>query len=472
MGLNRILTVCLFLAGFSLTIFAIQSGDVFMYLSLARDFILRGSWTTQQDPYLYSLPEARLDYLHEYLSYLIFALAHKIFGFAGLIGLKALVWSAVFLLTLLAFPRAKNSDYLWVGIFLLAILAASFRFIERSSMFSDLFCVGLVALLLNSDRVTKGLIAALTVLFLIWIQLHPGFPLGLGLLGLWALYHLFIDKTIKPREAIWLALPVVALCLNPLWLEGVLYPFAFGTNETAILKKYNFEWMPSYHPAFRTTPEVMAFWLLLLVTFYLIWREKAWTSLRAIFIYFSIAIALHAVRFVPWASFAILIAAKPWVGLKHLSQAGKIGASVVAAILLLFAAKNLVYGYNSSSGERLAGQLLDPKFFPLKTIEFLREKRIPGRLYNTHDFGSYLIWRRELPIFHHGFVTDMKFYEAEVIGALRSRETFLYLAAKYNWTMLLVEKTSYKYFYHHLKSLPDWKIVTEDEASYLIYRLP
>jgi hypothetical protein len=70
-------------------------------------------------------------------------------------------------------------------------------------------------------------------------------------------------------------------------------------------------------------------------------------------------------------------------------------------------------------------------------------------------------------------MTDVAFYENDVMGVFRSQRRFLELAAKYNWTMLLVEKHgNYRYFYQILAPLPEWKIVAEDEAAYLIYRLP
>src|SRR5665213_4635165 len=61
----------LFFFALSFTFFAIQSGDVLMYLTLARDFLVHGEWPTV-DPYLYSLPNAQLHIAHEYLSYFIF----------------------------------------------------------------------------------------------------------------------------------------------------------------------------------------------------------------------------------------------------------------------------------------------------------------------------------------------------------------------------------------------------------------
>ena len=67
----------------------------------------------------------------------------------------------------------------------------------------------------------------------------------------------------------------------------------------------------------------------------------------------------------------------------------------------------------------------------------------------------------------------MDFYEHDAAGVFESQARFLELAAKYRWSMLLVDKHgSYPYFYKILSPLTNWKIVAEDEASYLIYDLP
>lgn len=444
-----------------------------MYLSLARDFIFSGQWRETHDPYLYSLTNATLVWTHEYLSYILFSLLHSAFGIPGLIVLKMLVWSTVFMLTLRAEPRRQNISYLWIALWMLAVIAGSFRFIERSSMFSDLICVSLVYYLLPREGINRKRIMILSAVFLLWAQLHPGFAMGILLLGIWAAYSVW-RKTLAPKQLPWLLVPIAALAVNPEGIEGLLYPFQFAFNEAATFKKYNFEWMPAYSPLFRLAHETIAFWVLSLTALILIAREKAWTSLRGIYAMFCIAMAAQAVRFVPWASFAILICIKPWCQLRLVLTEPKRWLSVpLAAVLILLAAKNLLFGYTASSGERLPRFTLDPKFFPVKTEEFLREKRIQGNLYNTHDFGSYLVWKKQLPIFHHGFVTDMGFYESDVMGVFQSQQRFLELAAKYKWTMLLVEKYgAYRYFWKILSPLPQWKIVAEDESSYLIYLLP
>jgi len=469
--MRRFATPVLFFFAFSFTVFAIQSGDVFMYLAIARDFLLKNDWSFY-DPYLYALPDATLVWAHEWLSYLVFAGAYAALGLAGLVAVKVVLLGALFAIVLRARGSNAHVSPLWIALWTLAILAASFRFIERASLFSDLFCVWLVAELLDAQYVTRRLLARLSLLFFLWVQMHPGFPIGFGLLGVWALWSWRFNPQTRARDVALLLLPVAATLINPLGPVGAWYPFGFSLNEARTLRHFNFEWFPAYHPAFRFAPETCAFWVLALASGFLITRERAWSSLRAWFAVFATLSALFAVRFIPWAAFALVLAVKPWAHLRAVRvRPAFVGAVLVA--LLALGLKNLVGGYRASSGERHPGFGVDPAFFPQATLEYLRARPIAGRVYNTHDFGAWMIWNGVTPVFHHGFVTDMKFYYEDVVGVFQSPERFFELAAKHGWTMLLVEKrNSWNFFYRALSPHPEWRIVAEDDAAYLIYRLP
>lgn len=456
----------------SFTIFSIQSSDVLMYLALARDFLTKWSFETTYDPYLYSLKNSPLVWAHEYLSYGLFYGAYQLAGFAGLILLKAIILAAGFILVLRAPPQTRNASWPWLGLWVLAVIAGSFRFIERSSLISDLFCLILTGWLLETHQMNRRFIFKVTSLFFLWIQFHAGFPVGLALLAIWCAWHLIFNPLFEPKSLVWLTLPIASLFLNPLGWNGVAYPFEFAQNEAQTLRHFNFEWFPSYHPAFHFTPEVCAFWALSLLCVLLIVRERSWLSLRSWIALFAFVCALLAVRFIPWSAFVMIMAVKPWCELRAARLPRWVHA-VALGILVAIGLKNFSRGYNSSSGQRSPGFELDPTHFPLQTFEFLSHKTISGRVYNSHDFGAFLIWKGFYPVFHHGFVTDMDFYRHEVIGAFESKERFLELANKYGWTMLLVDKlVTYPLLYPILAPLPEWKIVAEDSGSYLIYRIP
>jgi len=383
-----------------------------------------------------------------------------------LIALKALLLATMYALVLRAQPMRSSSTLFLMG-WTLAVLAGSFRFIERASILSDLFCIVLLSWLLETKMITRGLVLRLTVLFGLWVQLHPGYPLGLVLLGGWALAH-------RPRNSCWLMLPPFALVLNPEGLTGALYPFRFALDEARVFRQFNFEWLPSYDARFISQPETMAFWALSLVTLYLLTRDRLWFTWRGLTALMCLLLGAQTIRFVPWTSCASLLLLKSsWefhLG-RHLWERRVAGLFLI--VLVGVGIKNLVWGYHSSSGQRQPGFALDLQYAPSKTLEVLRSHRLPGHLYNTHDLGGSLIWDGQAPVFHHGFVTDMKFYREDVVGVFQGTDRFTELARRYGWTMLLVDKVvSYRYFHQILSPRPQWKIVAEDEASYLIYLDP
>jgi len=463
----------LLLFALSFCAFAIQSGDSMMYLSLARDFIFANVWE-QSDvhKYLYPQTDGQLIWHHEYLTAILFYAAHALAGFPALILLKILVLGILFWTVIRAEP-AENKNPLWIALWIFAVLAGSFRFIERASMFSDLFTVLTASWLLTEKHLSKSLLVRLILLFALWIQLHPGFILGFVFIFLWLAWHLLHTPGFRRRRLLWLSAVPLVMLLNPSLHEGLLYPLRFAFHETQTLRQHNFEWFPAYHPAFRFTPEMLAFWMLSALTaFFFIYRQ-AWRSLNAVFALAAFLFTLQAVRFVPFAAMTMVLCVKPWTRFYSLSLERQSLQISLAVLLGVVAVKNLTMGYQSSSGRRLASWGLDPKFFPEKTLEVLRQVRGGQQIYNSHDFGAYLIWKGITPIFHHGFVTDMKFYRDEVIGSLQSRKQFLDLAAKYDWKILLVDRFGgYREAYQILAPLPGWKIVAEDEASYLIMYLP
>lgn len=444
-----------------------------MYLAIARDFILNGNWQ-QIDPYVYpGTTDGQLIWAHEYLSYVFFYGAWASLGVSGLIFLKMLALGLMFWFVLSAPSAAQNRRPLWMMLWVLAILAGSFRYIERGSMFSDLFTVVLACWLLQRDRIDRGLILRLSALFVIWVQMHPGFVVGLIFLTLWMVWRTWQQPELRDRRLLWLLLPVGLLFVNPRGLEGILYPFEFSLNEAQVLRNYNFEWFPSWHPAFRFTPEVFAFWTLSVACFVMFLKERAWRTLHALFAFTAFLLALQAVRFIPWASMVMVLCVKPIAVMRLPLLRHSWIPYAFAAMLLAISVRNFGWGYRASSGTRIPALAFDPKFFPTTTLEFLRRQPIPGRLYNSHDLGSSLIWNNLIPVFHHGFVTDMKFFKNDVTGVMASRESFVNLAAKHNWTMLLVHKLNgYSAMHKILSPLPEWKIVAEDPSSYLIYKLP
>jgi len=79
----------------------------------------------------------------------------------------------MFVIVLRTEPRENNGSLLWIALWILAVIAASFRFIERSSLFSDLCCVLLVKMVAETRKLTHKEALKFGALFLLWVQFPP-----------------------------------------------------------------------------------------------------------------------------------------------------------------------------------------------------------------------------------------------------------------------------------------------------------
>jgi hypothetical protein len=484
----------LLLLPFALSIFAIQSDDLFMYFNLAKYYFQNGSLPTH-DVFSYAYPDSALHTMHQWLTYFVYygfwnmgdlianlfgASANQTISIASVILLKAAIVTATAALALNGFLTVQKSRHqikfppIAYLLFALATYAASFRFIERGSLFSDLFAIFLIFYLVNQTQITKKLIITLTFLFLLWIQLHPAYPIGLLFLFAWTIYNFSANKDFRNLKILALGISVLALLLNPEGLRGVLYPFEFAIESAPVFKQFNLEWMPTFDRVYWKAPEVICFYLLaaLSILSFVIKRPKF--SVDTVFWVLSIVLGFYAMRFTLWSSFAIFGLSARWTVFPQIKIQSTRFHKVVNGILAAVSVAVLIFGYPSSSGKRLAQITLDPKFYPeQKTIEFLKQHQIPGQLYSAHQMSHYLIWSGIQPIYHHGFSTYMPLYRDELMQLEKNQNAFTNLVLKYNWTKFFVDKAaSYKVFYNYMLSDPHWQIVAEDDASYLIYYLP
>jgi hypothetical protein len=135
------------------------------------------------DPFLFSLPSYAWHIEHEWLSYLVFYAVFRAAGFAGLVLFKTvLILIPVLLLFLLCRCQGALKLCAISAALLLAFFAGADRLLERASLFSDaLLLVVLLLLYFNSRRLSATLFI-IPALFLLWVNLHPGFILGLAVL--------------------------------------------------------------------------------------------------------------------------------------------------------------------------------------------------------------------------------------------------------------------------------------------------
>src|SRR5262249_37627643 len=184
------------------------------------------------------------------------------------------------------------------------------RFIERSSLFSDLFTAVVLALVL-AHRVTPNRSRyALPFIFLLWANLHPGFLTGLAICVAAVLWDVLRVREPSVRNfALCVAASGLSCVANPGGISGMLYPLRpFFDPSWQVYREHNYEWMRTFYPPYAGSPAVIAFYFIVLIGLVLAivaLPRRPWFELTVLVM--LTGQGLSAFRFVPTASFSLAV---------------------------------------------------------------------------------------------------------------------------------------------------------------------
>lgn len=464
-----------------------------MYLAIVREYLATGSWP-KTDVFSFSLPQGPLDTLHEWGSYFLFYLFYQMFQSSGLLLLKTLLILSTFLIPFYQSLRSRVTSAWILLAAVLAIYISSTRSAERSSLFGDFFANMVLFLLLQRKDWNQRTRIALPIIFLVWVNLHPSFPVGLLLISL-SLISDLADRgswrTLEFKSRLRTFLLCLAACLvHPQGWYGFLYPFSFFFKEAVFLKGTNFEWAPIWDPRLHHYWELKGLYLeVALVAAFsgiLVFRNK---SFRPIFEFLLLGmltyLGLSSARFAILASAGLLQLLVRLTQLEENTRSperkkpeGMVwmerGLAFACLISVIVSIGQLVQGtYASGFDLRRIGIGLDGRYFPDEALRFLDEKGIQGPIFNTHWLGCYLAWRwdRKRQVFAHGFMTNTDFIENDYLALGQSKEGFERVSQKYGFQAFLIGKEmSLSGLLPLLKAHPNWKLAFEDRASYVFLR--
>jgi hypothetical protein len=456
------------------TLFPIQSEDLFFYLALAREYFQKGQFPAS-DPFMYPVVHS-WTILHQWLAYLVY------YGFYELGGYNAIIIAKVAAITgVLAFPLVwtrktekatgqTQAIFFWSVSVLIALPAMAFRLMERSSLFSDILVTVVLGILLAEIKTPSRWKYALPFLFLLWVNLHPGFPTGWALCGLAVLASLpkWRSKEFRNLCAV-VAASVLACLLNPKGLYGVLYPFVFSQNEGALFRKLYYEWFPTMDPLFFWNLQSIFIIALIALNLFLLFQTRRMKPVfEMLSSLFMILYGLYAVRFVPTMSYAlVLINTSLALRLKEGPWLKKANVAV-AAVTIVIVVKNVFWGYDMISGHRDLGFGLDDRVVPVKAAEIVDRTVFLGNVFNAHMFGGYLAWawNGHKKVFYHGFATDTDFYLKEYVAFYLGREQFDAQVAKYDIKVFILDRFAGEApLIKILSEHPGWKLSYLDDSS-------
>lgn len=369
--------------------------------------------------------------------YLIF----KIFGPGGLN-----IWTALMVAAAFSFTWCTLRGAYFLKAFLLVLAAAASGVFWSARPHLVTFVLASATLYIleksssNSEAPNRKLLYWLPVIMVLWVNSHGGFVVGLILWGIyWISEHVswISEKSTSVRIKRILAEPkvifkdpdyglsivgllmVIAVSINPAGIEMFKYPFQ--TLGIEALKDYIQEWQsPDFHSL-----SVQPFLWLLFLGFGAVGISRRRITLAD----FSLFTIFGYMGFMAGRNIALFSLAAPLVISRHLDP-------VLSSISILKYEKVEIPA-TAQSGHKainllllgficlaviLKAALVFPtsvnftefqKFLPVQAAEVLNQQDSNGRLFNSYNWGGYLLWVvPDLPVFIDGR-TDL--YNDEII---------------------------------------------------------
>ena len=370
----------------------------------------------------------------------LLARAYTWFGFVG-IGLFGTVLTLAVALALFWMIHRLSGRF-WMA-WILSILVYSaflFNIMPRPVFFSMLlFCITLTLLLDASLTEQVRLLYCLPFLFLIWANLHVQFIYGLFAVGLFVginllqrmmislrIYPEFFDKPTLPSlhlVAVMLCC-VIATCLGPYTFH--LYKVVFGYSSSKVIYSMITELQALSFGGISHFLELM---MAAAAFFVLGWNKK----LDLFKLSLLVAACIFAFRATRDAWFLCITAAAILAGFSPQPEKSGpplrisefTGVGMAAALLLVLVAGNT--DFNTRGLDRVISAE-----FPVDAVNYLRQHPVGGPLYNSFDWGGFLIfYLPEYPVAIdgrtdlYGDALDSQFLASE--GAEQSYATDQYL---------------------------------------------
>ena len=347
------------------------------------------------DPFSYTA-SGRPWVTHEWLTELAMYLVQRQFGYPG----NAVLFGVIIALTWLAVYRTCRlrglgetgalEFTLWAGAMSLGSLDA------RPQMITAFFLAVFALILALFRRGRRHLIWLLPPLMALWVNLHGGYVIGLGLIVLALAGELWSRRAAHnrqlPRDLIQcLLLSILVVPLNPHGLKELAYPFSYAGSGNASMRMI-VEWQsPNFHE-----PLLLVFCASLLLAVAVgVWGGSASAGDLLIGLAFT-ALALRSVRNIPL--YAIVVTPilgerlglwvravrRPFSAWRHRKLLLFTWPPVVLLLIIVMAVRG--------GGHLQLAREPSSEGYPAAAVDYLRAHPEDGRLFNDYGWGGYLIY--------------------------------------------------------------------------------
>ncbi len=449
-------------------------------------------------------------WIFDSLSYIFYAFGN----INGLIYFQIILTFIIFFLVLFNFFKKDlvNKNIFLSGLLALNILFAfSFllmpRIMIRPHLFGYVFFTVYLLIMDNAAHdqqetgfklllKNKNIIAAI-IIFLFWVNSHSSFAEGYALLVIWIISVALRDFSQKGKKLnllglIGIAIILFVICFCTPNLGRIFAPFVGSTKYTE-----------EFFSLFEILPK-SGFFYMFLIMFYVIifavislyyFNKKNY--FRSFALVFFAALGVYSVRFLGDAGIVAGILTVP--AAKDLTNICETKNNLKHGLIIIFATLAIAQGVLIMHYHNPNGMGMNKSSFPVNSVKYLKQQDIDGRMFNSFEWGGYLIWElQKYPVFVDGrvqvypeeFINNFRikilqkpplyFYEqcqkygisfavvpyASNIGRMIANDYSGYLFNNKDWALVYFDNNSLVYIKRGFSKKND-AIITRDEYTML-----
>lgn len=410
----------------------------------------------------------------QWLGQVLLYSVYRWFDLDGIIYFRAAMLTLCLAIVYLRCRLASIASSFSLAITALAGLAILHHTGERPQLFSFLY-LSLIFLLLDefSRSGRRWLLYCIPLVMLLWSNTHGGAVLGVVALGLFGTGYILEQRRAAGGGStphVKLMLMVVALGATTL----VLAPNGFTTFKYLLFLENSpiRERVSEYASPWQMWPATLYYWVFVVAALASLPGLIKRAYLKQGIMVFAIGmISVTGYRYIP---LYVLLAA-PYVAGSLERMSSRFKPSVVAVNLSVLVITLALLGYGYKQGRIFQHGTMENKF-PAGAVVFIKAKQLGGKIFNTMNWGGYLIWNLpdRVTVFMDGRMLDptrvapythilwntpdgQRFFEQENFDLALVPYGNVFSGERYP----LVD---------YLKNRPDWQAVYQDASGYLFVR--
>jgi hypothetical protein len=402
-----------------------------------------------------------------------------VYSRGGLTALNLLFTGVILLAFGLVYRSLEGDPFVIAAVLVLAAGASEIYWSARPQLFSFLFSAGYYLILRKFIEGKKNALWILPLVMALWVNVHPGFAIGFILILIAFVaqgFQFFARPSARAESGAqlkWLG-GILLACLaaaavNPHGPAVLAYPFQ--TVSIRFLQNFIQEWQP---PDFHL---LQAQWFLVL--FFLTWAVIAFSPKAMESADFFFLTGIGYMGFLAWRNTNLLSIVAPAIILRYGQPlvekllpewnpdhaVSRVQSAVHIGAVGLLTAATLLYGVSATSPDSMLSAVR--RQAPVPAVDYLAANPMPGRMFNSYNFGSYLLWALpEVPVFVDGR-TDL--YTDDILDqyltVTQAREGWRAVLDQWQITIVFMEPSAPIL---HLLKADGWTVYFEDSQAVIL----